>query len=181
PGYVLSALLSPQGRWLLRNLDVGDGTVVPAVPADAGETEKRPVVADDVADGGQVQRAVLHHAHQAGRQARQRRQYLIHLITPHRHQGQLERPVRADLTGHLHPDRDPLDWWIRPGLVDQGDAILDQGLQGLVARQHAHLVPRLVQPGRVDLADHAGPDNENFHVWSRSPVTLAPTRFTKDH
>jgi hypothetical protein len=81
--------------------------------------------------------------------------------------------------GHLHPDRDPLDWWIRPGLVDQGDAILDQGLQGLATRQHGHLVPGLVQPGRVDLADHAGPDDENLHVWSRSPVTLAPDPIRK--
>jgi hypothetical protein len=57
-------------------------------------------------------------------QARQRRQYLLHLITPHRHQHQLERAVPAGLE----------------------------------------------QAGRVDLADHAAPVNEDLHVWSRSPV-----------
>jgi hypothetical protein len=40
-------------------------------------------------------------------------------------------------------------------------------------------VPGLVQPGRVDLADHARPDDENLHVWSRSPVTLAPDPIRK--
>src|ERR1022692_5056618 len=32
-----------------------------------------------------------------------------------------------------------------------------------IAREHGHVVPCLLQPSRVDLPDHTGPVDENFH------------------
>jgi hypothetical protein len=164
----------PEGRGLLRDIQIADGAVVPAVAADAGEAEKRPVPADDVGDPGQVQGVVLHHDHVAGLQAAQRGQDVLHLITAHRHQHQLERAVRAEMAGHVHPDgagRGCLDRRsLGRGRVDQGDAIPSQGLAGLVTREYRHVVSRLVQAGRVDLPDHTGSVDEYLHARSRLPV-----------